>query len=92
MKYSIIGIAAFASSVLAAPQNPFTSGLESLIGSSIEKNLERQTGKKRPVGPDTFDLRNCVASVLIVARGTSETGNVVSYISFMISQLAGIKD
>jgi hypothetical protein len=79
MRLSTVGIAALAGSVLAAPQgNPITNALESLIGSTIEKNLEKQTGKKRPVGPDTFELKACVSSVLVVARGTSETGNVVS--------------
>jgi hypothetical protein len=86
MKFSTVAIAALASSVLAAPQgNPFTSALESLVGSSIEKNLEKQTGKKRPTGPDKFELKACVPAVLVVARGTSETGNVVSYISSTIN-------
>jgi len=76
MKFSVVAIAAL-SGVLAAPQgNLLTSGLENLVGKSIEKNLEKQTGKKRPTGPDTFRLNRCVPAVLIVARGTSETGNV----------------
>lgn len=84
MKFSVVAIAAL-SSVLAAPQgNPLTSGLENLVGKSIEKNLERQTGKKRPTGPDTFRLNRCVPAVLVVARGTSETGNVVSHVVFCI--------
>jgi hypothetical protein len=86
MKFSVVALAALTSSVLAAPQgNPLTSGLESMIGQSIEKNLEKQTGKKRPTGPDTFQLKRCVPAVLIVARGTSETGNVVSCVSSAMS-------
>jgi hypothetical protein len=88
MKYSTICIATLASSVLAAPQgNPLTNALESFVGSSIEKNLEKQTGKKRPTGPDKFDLNACVPAVLVVARGTSETGNVVSNIHSAIDFL-----
>jgi hypothetical protein len=86
MKLSTIGIATLASIVLAAPQGFSLSGaLDGLIGSVIESNLERQTGKKRPTGPDNFVLNGCVPNVLVVARGTSETGNVVSYISSAIS-------
>jgi len=80
MKFSVVAIAAL-SGVLAAPQgNLLTSGLENLVGKSIEKNLEKQTGKKRPTGPDTFSLRRCVPAVLVVARGTSESGNVGTFI------------
>jgi hypothetical protein len=78
MKYSVLAIAALACNVLALPQNLLTGGLENLIGKSIEKNVEKQTGKKRPTGPDTFQLTRCVPAVLVVARGTSESGNVVS--------------
>jgi hypothetical protein len=79
MKFSIIAIAAFISNVLAVPQgNPLTNGLETFVGKAIEKNLENKTGKKRPTGPDAFSLKRCVPAVLIVARGTSESGNVVS--------------
>jgi hypothetical protein len=86
MKLSTVGIAALAGGVLAAPQgNPVSGALESLIGTTIEKSLEKQTGKKRPVGPDNFNLNACVPDVLIVARGTSETGNVVRYISSAIN-------
>jgi hypothetical protein len=89
MRFSTVGIATLASSVLAAPQgNLLTGAIESLIGSSIEKSLEKQTGKKRPVGPDMFELKACVPNVLVVARGTSETGNVVSYIPSAINRLA----
>ena len=88
MKFSVAAIAALTSSVFAAPQgNPLTSGLESIIGKTIEKNVEKQTGKKRPTGPDTFQLRRCVPAVLIVARGTSETGNVVSSVSSTVNKL-----
>jgi hypothetical protein len=96
MKFSTVGIAVLASGVLAAPQgkgkakgNPLTGALESFIGGSIEKNLEKQTGKKRPTGPDTFELRACVPAVLVVARGTSETGNVVSNTASPIHWLPG---
>jgi len=79
MKFSLVAIAALTSSVLAEPQgNPLTNGLENMVGKAIEKNLENKTGKKRPTGPDTFSLRRCVPAVLVVARGTSESGNVVS--------------
>jgi hypothetical protein len=82
MKFSAVAIAALTSGALAAPQrNPLTSGLENIIGKSIEKNVEKQTGKKRPTGPDTFQLSRCVPAVLVVARGTSESGNVVSCLS-----------
>jgi hypothetical protein len=85
MKLSTIGIATLASSVLAAPQGFSLSGaLDGLIGGVIEGSLTLQTGKKRPTGPDNFDLKGCVPNVLVVARGTSETGNVVSYISSAI--------
>jgi hypothetical protein len=78
MKFSTVCVTALASNVFAAPQgNLITNALESFIGNSIEKNLEKQTGKKRPVGPDTFELKACVPAVLVVARGTSETGNAV---------------
>jgi hypothetical protein len=88
MKFSVVTIAAITSRVLAAPQgNPLTNGLDSMIGKLIEKNLENKTGKKRPTGPDTFQLKRCVPAVLIVARGTSETGNVVSCISSAINKL-----
>jgi hypothetical protein len=87
MKLSVVAIA-LTSGVLAAPQgNLLTGGLESVIGKSIEKNLEKQTGKKRPTGPDTFQLQRCVPAVLVVARGTSETGNVVSRVSSAINEL-----
>ena len=86
MKLSTIGIATLASSVLAAPQGfSLSSALDGLIGGVIESNLERQTGKKRPTGPDNFELKECVPNVLVVARGTSDTGNVVSYIPSAIS-------
>jgi hypothetical protein len=85
MKFLVIAVAALTSSVLAAPQgNPLTNGLENLVGKTIEKNLENKTGKKRPTGPDTFSLKRCVPAVLIVARGTSESGNVVSCVSSAI--------
>jgi hypothetical protein len=85
MKFLVVAIAALTSSVLAAPQgNPLTNGLENLVGKTIEKNLENKTGKKRPTGPDTFSLKRCVPAVLIVARGTSESGNVVSCVSSAI--------
>ena len=88
MKFSVVTISAITSRVLAAPQgNPLTNGLDSMIGKLIEKNLENKTGKKRPTGPDTFQLKRCVPAVLIVARGTSETGNVVSCISSAINKL-----
>ena len=86
MRFSTVIIAALASSVLAAPQgNPLSSALDGLIGGMIEKSLEKQTGKKRPVGPDKFELKACVPNVLIVARGTSDTGNVVSNISSVLN-------
>jgi len=81
MKFLAVAIAALISSVLATPQgNPLTNGLENLVGKTIEKNLENKTGKKRPTGPDTFSLKRCVPDVLIVARGTSESGNVGTFI------------
>jgi hypothetical protein len=88
MKFLAVAITALTSSVLATPQgNPLTNGLETLVGKTIEKNLENKTGKKRPTGPDSFSLRRCVPAILIVARGTSESGNVVSCVSFAPSKV-----
>jgi hypothetical protein len=87
MKLSTIGIATLVSSVLAAPaprpQFSIAGLMDPLIGGLIEGSLSLQMGKTRPKGPDNFDVPKgpCnVANILVVARGTSDSGNVVRYI------------
>ena len=91
MKLSTVGIVTLASGIQAAPQFSISSLLDPIIAGLYEVSLSVQMGKTRPKGVDTFSLSGCTPNVLIVARGTSETGNVVSYI-FLCNQLEDIKN